>query len=168
MRIKIGIASANLSLFSGSSPTSGLLIVRTDADMIFYSPAMVVSPVRFIGTVHTGWITVPSTVNRHFSELRGKVVTVRFTGTCNGSPGGSAVQTRVVAGGAEGGTIVQQVRAYGRFQRSLSAQASSFIRTTPSVSHLPVTRPCAEWLHGVFGPVETMVSFIDSNLSRFR
>jgi hypothetical protein len=168
MRIKVGIISADLCVLASSSPTYGLLIIRTDQDMMFYSTARVVSYGRFIGTLHTDWITVPSAVNRYFSELRGKTLQVKLQGTCNSAPGGSPVQATLVAGGAEGGRIVQQVRAFGSFERSLDARAGWFIRTTPSVSHLPVTRPCAERLNGVLGLLGSGLNVFREGLDAFR
>jgi hypothetical protein len=168
MRIKIGIASANLSILSSTSPATGLLIVRTDQDMIFYSTAMVNSSARFIGAVRTDWIQIPSAVNRYFSELRGRNLNAKLMGTCNSSPGGSVVQARLVIGGQEGTAVTQQTRAWGSFERLLEARGSWFIRTTPSVSHLPVTRPCAERLQGVWDNVSGAAGLMGSGVSLLR
>ena len=117
MRIRVGIADTIGSL--GANRSSGLLILRTDGDLIFISPATLLgprlspvargrmlpggipAPMRRagpspgIGTLHSDWLTVPSHQARAFSELRGRSVTVEFRRVTASSGAGSPVQVKV-------------------------------------------------------------------------
>jgi len=132
MRIKVGIASADLRIYERTGPYPGLLIVRTDSDTVFFSRSSVASRDRFIAAVHTEWITIPSEVNSYFSELNswGRNLFVRLEGVPNSSRNGAMIRAKLITSGSVRRTFVQQVRGHGGLEKSVEARASMFFRTT--------------------------------------